>query len=467
MSQMHGGFEFSGVQGDLYTIPITLGEVCLKVDAPAVQAGDSVVRGQCLGTMEGRSVLSPFAGTVAHLGDGVLKIVGDDSGRQAEVVSFGKRTGKTLAEATPEELLEEIRSAGIVEADGQVLADHMESAMERSAAGNLHHAVISLLEPDPASLSYTSLGAEFAEAIAGGLTILLRILRVRQGTIVCDSARAFTLGAIRSACRKSRLITIETTKNRYPIFQPRLLLHWLFQKEMSFTSSPEAIGVFYTDVESCIALHSLFSTGIPRLSTRVTFREKNQTKLYDIPLGMTLASLKNSDLWSTIPRDDGEKRFMVKPSDSTLWCMGLMNGAHPADPIDRSVFLLMPASERAKKLNEQGDCIRCGRCVEACPMYLAPYRYLPEKPWVTFFSGAPRDAVSCIGCGCCSYACPAGLPLRRYALRAREEERIRIEQRQKASKKADTPADLSVLTAAQPTKQGEQKEEKQKGGDDQ
>jgi electron transport complex protein RnfC len=379
------------------------------------------------------------------------------------MIPFGKRTGKTLAEATPEELLAEIRAAGIVEADGQVLADHLESAMKRSEAGKLHHAVISLLEPDPASLTNTSLGAEFAEAIAGGLTILLRILGVRQGTIVCDSTRTLTLGAIRSACRKSRLIAVETTKNRYPLSHPRLLLRWLFQKEMSYASSSEAMGVFYTDVESCIALHNLFATGIPRLSVRVTFREKHQTKLYDLPLGMTLASLKNSDLWETLPRDEGEKRLLVKPSDRALWCMGLMNGAPPADPIDRSVFGMMPAMEQAPKMNEQGDCIRCGRCAEACPMYLSPNRYLPEKAWMTFFSGAPRDAIGCIGCGCCSYACPVGLPLRRYALRAREEERIRIESRQKAIQEKAQP-DLSVLTATESTVTSEAE---QKGGDSQ
>lgn len=452
MSSMHGGIILPGAKGDLKATPITMGEVSLKVDTPAVSMGQSVALGEIVGTIGGKAVLSPLAGTVCYLSDSAVKIIGDGSDRRVEAVPFGRRTGKTLAESTPEELLDEIRKAGIVEADGQVLAEHLEQAMERSAAGKLRYAVISLLDLDPASLSCASLGMEYADAIAGGLAILLRIVAVRQGTIVCDSAHPLTVNAIRTACRKSRLISVEVAENRYPMSHPKLFLRWLYQKEMSATSKPENMGVFLTDVESCIALHQLFATGIPRLSVRTTFRENKQSKLYDLPLGMTLASLKCSDLWETLPQDEGERHSLVKPSDSSLWCMGLMNGAHPADPIDRSVTVLMPVSQLPNRTKEHGDCIRCGRCVEVCPMYLSPFRYLPEKPWITFLSGSPRDAIACIGCGCCTYACPAGLPLRRYALRAKEEERIRLEQRKKAREQTAVPADsaTAMLTAMQP-----------------
>lgn len=459
MSSMHGGIYLPEAKGDLKAISIIKGEVCLKVNAPNVTEGEAVALGQCVGTVGDRAVLAPFAGRVSAVSDCVVKIEGDGSARQVEIVSFGNRTGKTLAEATPEELLAEIRSAGIVEADGQVLADHIQSAMERSAAGKLRHAVISLLEPDPVSLTNASLGLQYADAVAGGLTILLKILAVRQGTIVCDNAHQLTVGAIRSACRKSRLIAVEVTENRYPLANSKLLLRWLFQKEMSYVSTPESMGVFLTDVESCIALHQLFATGIPRLSVRTTFCEKKQSQLYDIPLGLTLASLKSSGLWETIG-EESEQHSLVKPSDKTLWCMGLMNGAHPADPIDRSVKVMMPAAERPARTNEHGDCIRCGRCAEICPMYLSPNRYLPEKPWMTFFSGIPRDAICCIGCGCCSYVCPSRLPLRRYVLRAKEEERIRIEERKKAS--AQTP---TATNPPAPTDQSTKENTQQKGGD--
>ena len=102
-------------------------------------------------------------------------------------------------------------------------------------------------------------------------------------------------------------------------------------------------------------------------------------------------------------------------------------------------------------------------------MYLSPFRYLPEKPWITFLSGSPRDAIACIGCGCCTYACPAGLPLRRYVLRAKEEERIRLEQRKKAREQTAVPADsaTAMLTAMQPPNQTNQTNETDESKDSQ
>lgn len=457
MSSMHGGLRFPGAQGDLNATLMTKGEVCLKVNAPAVTEGESVAKGQCIGMMGDRVVLAPWSGLVSALSDGAVKIRGDGESRTVEAASFGALTGKTLAESTPEELLTEIRNAGIVEADGKALADHIAGAMERSAAGKLNHAVISLLEPDPASVSNASLGVEYADAIAGGLAILLKILKVRQGSIVCDSAHAQAVSAIQAACRESKLIAVEVADNRYPMANPKLLLRWLFQKEMSYTSTPETMGVFLTDAESCIAVHQLFATGIPRLSVRTTVYEKQQSRVYDLPLGLTLASLKTAGIWETLPAEDAEKHALVKPGDQSLWCMGLMNGARPADPIDRSVTLLMSATELPAVTNEHGECIRCGRCGEVCPMYLSPNRYLPEKPWITFFSGAPRDAICCIGCGCCSYVCPAELPLRRYALRAREEERIRLEKKQQAARQssAGNPGKSEQTAKADSQQKGE------------
>ncbi|MBO5778920.1 MAG: hypothetical protein J6R82_05070 [Clostridia bacterium] len=454
MSSMHGGIYFTGAKGDLKALPLTCGEVCLKVSVPNVAAGESVALGQRVGVMGDRAVLAPLAGVVSAVSDCVVKIEGDGSDRRIETISFGNRTGKTLAEATPDQLLEEIRGAGIVEADGQVLADHIERAMERSAEGKLNHAVISLLEPDPASLSNASLGLEFADAVAGGLAILLKLLAVRQGTIVCDGNHPLTVSAIRSACRESRLIAVEVAKNYYPMANTKLLLRWLFQKEIPHTATPESTGVFYTDVESCIALHRLFATGLPRLSVRTGFYVNDECRLYDVPLGMTLASLKNLGLWETSATDEEEQHALVKPSDSSHWCMGLMNGARPADPMDRSVTVMVPGSGILARRNEDGECIRCGGCTEVCPMYLSPNRYLPEKSWMTFFSGAPRDAICCIGCGCCSYVCPSGLPLRRYALRAREEERMQIEARNKNSAQTSTASEADRSTSDNAQRKG-------------
>ncbi len=355
--------------------------------------------------------------------------------KEAPSLSFGRRTGKTLAEATPEELLAEIRQSGIVEADGRVLADHIEQALERSSAGRLRHVAVSLLEPDPASLSLSSLGVEFADAIAGGLSILLKLLSVREGSILCDKDRPGPLAAIRRACKESRLIAVEILDNRYPQADPKLIVRWLCQKELSATSTPEAAGVFLTDAESCAALHQYFATGRPRDCVRTTLYDGQKGRVYDLPLGLSTDAIAAAGLFD-LP--DGELPSL---------CCGVMD-CRPAPVVtDRSLAVLTPARPDSDR---PADCIRCGECIAVCPMFLQPYRYLPEKPWITFLSGTPRDAECCIGCGCCSFVCPQGLPLRRYATEAKEKALARRLQ------KAEKTADAAEFRQADSAKGGDQ-----------
>lgn len=341
------------------------------------------------------------------------------------VTPFGVRTGKTLAEATPEELLAEIRSAQIIDADGMALADHIEKALERSRAGKLRQVVVSLLEPDPASLSLSSLGAEFADAIAGGLSILLRLLSVREGSILCEKNRPVTIWALERACEESRLIAIEPLENRYPLAHPKLLTRWLCQKELPAEVSPEAAGVCIVDAESCISLHSYFAKGETRCFVRTTFYEKGEGRVYDLPLGLPIQALIAAGMFETLSADEADPH-------QPLLQRGMMD-ARPAPAVaDRGLALLVPAD---RTLRSVGDCVRCGQCVAVCPMYLQPHRYLPESSLIARLSGAPRDAICCIGCGCCSYVCPMELPVSVFAMEAREKAMAKRRERESAAGK--------------------------------
>ena len=325
------------------------------------------------------------------------------------VTPFGLRVGKTLAEVPSEKLLSEIRRAKITEADGKLLADHMEQALLRSQAGKLRAVVVSLLEPDPASLSMSSLGADFADAIAGGLSILLKLLSVREGTILCEKGYPRTLRALNAACRESRLIAIEPMENRYPISHPKLLTRWIASKELPFDEIPEAAGVCIVDAESCISLHQYFLRGEVRRFVRTTLYENGEGRIYDLPLGLPVQALCEAGLFEAAEAGaDGAVHLQ----------RGVMNAAPAPAVVDRSLAVLTPADPNKRPLR---DCVRCGECAAVCPMYLRPYRYLPESSLIARLSGAPRDAMCCIGCGCCSYVCPVELPVSAFAAAAREK----------------------------------------------
>jgi len=76
-----------------------------------------------------------------------------------------------------------------------------------------------------------------------------------------------------------------------------------------------------------------------------------------------------------------------------------------------SGIVALTAAEAAPIVDADQPCIRCGRCVEACPMLLHPYaiaNYADRRMW----DGCERFfALDCIECGCCSYVCPTNRPL--------------------------------------------------------
>lgn len=336
------------------------------------------------------------------------------------VIPFGLRVGKTLAEVTSEKLLSEIRRAKITEADGRLLADHMEQALLRSQAGKLRAVVVSLLEPDPASLSMSSLGADFADAIAGGLSILLKLLSVREGTILCEKGYPRTLRALNAACEESRLIAIEPIENRHPISHPKLITRWICQKELPFDEIPEAAGVCIVDAESCISLHRYFQKGEVRRFVRTTLYEHGEARIYDLPLGLPVQALVEAGLFESLEAAADSREHLQR---------GLMNISPAPAVVDRSLSVLTPADRTPRPLL---DCLRCGECAAVCPMYLRPYRYLPESSLIARLSGAPRDALCCIGCGCCSYVCPVELPVSAFAIAARERAMEKRLEREKA-----------------------------------
>ena len=425
MSIFHGGIAFPRAKGRLQTISVDASRVCLNVDDPTVAVGDLVAKGQSLGSVVGRVQLATISGRVTEVSHGLLRIAAPSDEEQEMIpavdrVPFGKRTGKTLLEATPDELLAEIRLAGLVDPDGTALYDRLVRLLELSENGKLRTVAVSLLEPDPASLTLSSLGLEMAEEIAGGLAILLRLLNIPEGVIICDKAHPKVMSAVLDACQESRLIAVESVENRYPMHHYKLLSRYLGQRELSPRSTPEAAGLVFLNAETAIDVYQLFSTGIPRLCVRTTLWEDGVATVYDLPLGMQLSDLWEMGLWKSVSapeKESSERKFLLKPSNVSPICMGLMNGSIPPDTADRSVTVLTPALDG----EEEDDCIRCGRCAQVCPMYLHPYRFLPQRPRWTLFGGMRKDSANCIGCGACSYVCPSNLPLRRYVLRARQE----------------------------------------------
>lgn len=435
-STFHGGIDFRLPRGDRRSQGMPLQgsvELTYYLSESPLTVGQKAAGGEVIGTYQSNVLRSSLSGEVRALekeGELLrLTVATDPIDRPSEASSFGKRKGHTLADATPEELLAEIESSGIIEQDGLPLIEHLRRALAYEQ-GKLQLAAACCFDLDPLCVTNLSLTEESASAVAGGLTILLRLLRLKEGAMLCDSSARTSIKAAEKACADSSLIAIELVRNRYPQAHHRLLTRWLMEKELSPSKVPEDTGLFLTDAETCASVYRLFAEGHPERFKRVTVFSEGSAAVYDLPYGLPISELTKQGILPT-PRD-GESlcrgamdgRPLPERVDATLHTIALL-----PDAVDRQTLLpdseesSDPTANKAAK-RRYAECISCGRCANVCPMYLLPYDYMPKNTLQKLFAGSHRagDGDVCIACGCCSYICPAGLPLRSTVLASAEKE---------------------------------------------
>lgn len=435
-STFHGGIDFRLPKYDHSSQATKLQgthELVYELNESALEVGCKVAGGEVIGTYGSNILRSSLSGEVSALekkGDRLrLTILTDPVDRPAQLSPFGKRKGHTLAEASPEELLAEIEASGIIEQDGLTLSEHLHRALAYPQ-GKIQLAAVCCFDLDPLCVTNLTLTEERAAAVAGGLTILLRLLRLKEGAMLCDRSARATINAAETACADSSLIAIELVRNRYPQANQRLLTRWLMEKEMSPSKVPEDTGLFLTDAETCASLYRFFAEGYPERFKRLTVFSEGSASVYDLPHGLPLSELIQQGILPS-PRDNEsicrgamDGRPLPERVDSTLHSIALLPNA-----VDTHSLLpdsTQPSESILTKFKNKrySECISCGRCANVCPMYLLPYDYLPKKKLQKLFVGScnATDGDTCIACGCCSYICPAGLPLRSAVLASAHKE---------------------------------------------
>lgn len=83
---------------------------------------------------------------------------------------------------------------------------------------------------------------------------------------------------------------------------------------------------------------------------------------------------------------------------------------------------------------EEGPCIRCGRCIDNCPLYLSPTKIAHAVKHRDYESAAAHDLMACCECGCCAFVCPANIPLPQYLRVGKNQWRIIQMQKQQQEK---------------------------------
>lgn len=398
-------------------IPLTqhVGVMC----RPVVRVGERVFKGQLVGEIPGGlgcPVHSSVSGTVKRIeefttenGGSSYKIVieNDGEGILAQTV---RPFGKKLSEATFDEIVSVIRNAGIVGMGGTALPTH---ARLSAARGKVDRLIISCLEPEPFSCSTHRLVMENGGEIIGGTKILMMALGVKEACIAVGDRSREEIKEMTALIGQSQLISLEKVSSKYPADNERSLIHQLTGIAVPAGKAPTESGCIVFTADTAYAVYEAFSKGMPLCERVVTVDGDcvSSPANFLVPVGTPVEHVLKYA--GELCRQPKKIIFGGPMQGHAIWDMNA-----PVTKSTKAVLVLSDFFDRESK-GTPPVCLRCGRCVDACPMGLAPIKIAEKYNRRNIDACEKLSADSCIECGSCSFVCPGGVAVAQLATAAK------------------------------------------------
>ncbi len=375
--------------------------------APAVRPGDHVTRGQLVGrpAADGTPVYASLSGVVEAVeprpalgGKEALSVVirAEEEGEELrlEVLPPEARTGTAGLEA--------IRLLGIGQMDGHAPALHRRL---KAAVGTAKVLILNGCESEPLITADHRVMAEEPEAVLCGARYLLDLLGAERCVIAVESNKLDAIEALEERLPlRGGPIRVKTLKAKYPQGMERPLVYTVTGVELAPDQSPLEAGAVVVGVSAAAAVFHGLEEGLPLLDRVVTVAGSDVARPQNlrVPLGTELNELlKACEGCKEAPR-----AFLVG---------GPMTGTEP-ERLDLPVTaetnaLLALGPKETWGTRPNAVCLRCGRCVQSCPMRLMPlyfHLYREREDMLRAY-----HIETCMECGTCAYVCPAHIPLTR------------------------------------------------------
>ena len=368
---------------------------------PLVQVGDYVKRGQKIGDGEGLCVPvhASVSGTVSAienrphptLGTALAVVIDND---------FQDETVTNPIPETPDEILGAIREAGIVGMGGAAFPGNVKAL---SAMGNVDTLIANACECEPYITADDSLLRTAPEQVLEGMMILHGILNPEHLVLAVEDNKAEAIEKLKAMSADFPKIEIRILPTRYPQGAEKQLVQSVTGREVLPGQLPVSVGCAVFNVSTFAAIYRAVRLGIPLTQRIVTISGEAITapQNFIVRIGTPFHDL--------VEAADG-----LHGKTERVICGGPMMGVAQSDlsvPVVKATNSILCLLKDRNGAAENPVCLRCGKCITACPMLLQPlymYRYVNAQRLDEL---KRLNLMDCMECGSCAFTCPGKLPL--------------------------------------------------------
>ena len=308
---------------------------------------------------------------------------------------------RPFSDFSKEQLLERIRDAGIVGLGGAMFPAHVK--LSPPSDRKIDTLVINGAECEPYLTIDDRMMIEHANEIIRGTLAIMRTLGVSKAVVGIEDNKPDAVAAMKKAAKDSQ-IRVTAVKTKYPQGAEKQLIDSLLKRVVPSGGLPMDVGVVVHNVSTAFAVYEAIELGKPLIERGLTVTgdcTNSPTNVF-VRIG-TLAS-EIIDQVGGLREDDLDRIVFGGP----MMGIAVPKLDVPVVKGSSGLTLLSKVSAASKELF---SCIRCSRCVVACPILLEPYLLNLYATKKRYDPAVELGLLDCIECGACSFACPAGIDL--------------------------------------------------------
>ena len=372
---------------------------------PVVKAGDTVKVGQLIGEQAGfisAPVHSSVSGTVVAVephthpnkGPGVMSVVIKNDGKNTLHESV--KPNKPLEELTADEIIDIVKEKGIVGMGGATFPTYVKLKPGKP----IDAVLINGSECEPYLTADHRVMLEYADDIVYGLRAMMKAVNAPEGVILIEDNKPDAIALLEEKVAPYDNIRICAAKTQYPEGAEKMLIKKVMGRSVPSGKLPADVGCVVSNTSTAKAISDAIQKGMPLVERVVTVTGEfiRNPGNFLVKIGTNVQELINHCGGIT-----GE--------DVTVKMGGPMMGAPLTDTnvpiIKGSNGVIAIAADHT----EPQECIKCGRCMDVCPMELQPLNFYKFAALGDGEALLKLNIMDCFSCKCCEYICSSKIPL--------------------------------------------------------